>query len=92
MLLFPDRDLQNNESKQVPWDILQGTKFSRFSQQQLRLFKDPQEYVNHFERYAASVVSIIGFGRRLQTWRDPVVTQVIYSMQLAAALNVPVGL
>jgi len=67
------REVQNNESKQIPWEIM----------------NDPAEYVNHFERYAASVVSVIGFGRRLQTFKDPLIPEVIYMMHLAAALNVP---
>lgn len=46
--------------------------------------QDPLEYVNHFERYAASVVSTVGFGRRLQTFKDPIIAEVIFVMHLAA--------
>ena len=43
----------------------------------------------HFERYAASVVSIIGFNRRIKDKEDPIITDVIAIMQRAAELNVP---
>ena len=42
---------QNNESQVVAMDLL----------------NTPDKYVDHFERYAASVVSIIGFGRRIDS-------------------------
>ncbi|KAG6353835.1 hypothetical protein INS49_005316 [Diaporthe citri] len=48
----------------------------------------PDDYVKHFERYATSV-SIIGFGRRVESNEDPIITEVIAVMQLAAELNVP---
>ncbi|MCJ1394677.1 hypothetical protein MMC18_007557 [Xylographa bjoerkii] len=53
------------------------------------LLSDPENYVLHLERYAASVVSIIGFGRRIRTYTDPIITEVIAIMQRAAELNVP---
>jgi len=43
----------------------------------------------HFERYAASVVSIIGFNRRISKNTDPIITEIIAVMQRAAELNVP---
>lgn len=43
----------------------------------------------HLERYAASVVSIIGFGRRIKRTTDPVISEVLALMQRAAELNVP---
>ncbi|KAF7189144.1 Cytochrome P450 monooxygenase [Pseudocercospora fuligena] len=67
------RDFQNDESKLVAFNLL----------------STPQEYVAHFERYAASVVSIIGFGRRIASITDPLITEVIAVMQKAADLNVP---
>ncbi|ORY79768.1 putative cytochrome P450 [Leucosporidium creatinivorum] len=66
-------NLQELESRRVVADVL----------------NDPAEYVMHFERYAASVVSIIGFGRRINSFKDPIITEVIAAMHLAAALNVP---
>ncbi|KAH6618422.1 cytochrome P450, partial [Chaetomium sp. MPI-SDFR-AT-0129] len=51
--------------------------------------REPKEYVKHLERYATSVVSIIGFGRRVASYNDPIITEVIALMQLAADLNVP---
>lgn len=67
------RDFQNDESKMVAYDML----------------KTPELYVEHFERYATSVVSIIGFGRRVSDPKDPIITEVIAVMHRAADLNVP---
>lgn len=67
------RDFQNDESKVVALDLL----------------STPEEYVAHFERYATSVVSIIGFGRRVASPADPIITEVIAVMHRAAELNVP---
>lgn len=67
------RGFQNDESKVVALDLL----------------RELREYVNHFERYATSVVSIIGFGRRVCAYTDPIITEVIAVMQRAAELNVP---
>jgi hypothetical protein len=67
------RDFQNDESKVVALDLL----------------ATPENYVEHFERYATSVVSIIGFGRRVADPKDPIITEVIDVMHRAAALNVP---
>jgi hypothetical protein len=53
------------------------------------LLSTPDNYVEHFERYATSVVSIIGFGRRIARIDDPIITEVIALMHRAAALNVP---
>lgn len=67
------RDIQSDENKVVLQDLL----------------KDPEPYVEHLERYATSVVSIIGFGRRVASPKDPIITEVIAVMQKAAELNVP---
>lgn len=67
------RGFQNDESKVVALDLL----------------REPRGYVSHFERYATSVVSIIGFGRRVSAYTDPIITEVIAVMQRAAELNVP---
>jgi hypothetical protein len=67
------RSFQNDESKVVAYDLL----------------KTPDDYVAHFERYATSVVSIIGFGRRVGDPKDPIITEVIAVMHLKADLNVP---
>ena len=67
------RVVQNDESRVVAYDFL----------------KDPQQYVKHLERYATSVVSILAFGRRVASYNDPIITEVIALMQLAAELNVP---
>jgi hypothetical protein len=49
----------------------------------------PEDFVVHLERYAASVVSIIAFGRRITSTKDPVISEVLAVMQKAAELNVP---
>ena len=67
------RDFQNDESKVVAYDLL----------------TTPEDYVAHFERYATSVVSIIGFGRRVADPKDAIITEVIRVMHHAADLNVP---
>ncbi|KAI0195410.1 cytochrome P450 [Astrocystis sublimbata] len=67
------RQFQNNESRVVASDLLAASN----------------DYVKHFERYATSVVSIIAFGRRVESWDDPIITEVIAMMHLAADLNVP---
>ncbi|KEZ46447.1 hypothetical protein SAPIO_CDS0774 [Scedosporium apiospermum] len=67
------RSFQNDESRVVALDML----------------AKPADYVKSFERYATSVVSIIGFGRRVESWDDPIITEVIATMHLAADLNVP---
>src|SRR5579859_2217873 len=67
------RNLQNNESKLI----------ANF------LLDEPDQYVAHFERYAASVVSIIAYGRRIPSYLDPIITEVIAVMHNAADLNVP---
>lgn len=64
---------QNDESRLVAYNLL----------------KTPEDYVVHLERYAASVVSIIGFGRRISSTKDPVISEVLFLMQKAAELNVP---
>lgn len=61
------RSFQNDESRLVALDLL----------------SKPDEYVKHFERYATSVVSIIGFGRRVESSEDPIITE---GMCLASAL------
>ena len=67
------QNIQSDENKVVLCDLL----------------SDPDNFVGHLERYAASVVSIIGFARRIPTFDDPIVTEVIAVMQHAAELNVP---
>lgn len=67
------RGFQNNESRVLALDML----------------TTPDKFVRHMERYATSVVSIIGFGRRVASIEDPLITEVIAIMQRAAELNVP---
>jgi hypothetical protein len=66
------RSFQDDENKVVVYDLL----------------TTPDDFVAHFERYAASVVSIIGFGRRISKTTDPIVTEVIAFMQAAAHVAV----
>lgn len=58
------RDFQNNESRVLAAAILER----------------PKDYVAHMERYATSVVSIVGFGRRVASAQDPIITEVIAVM------------
>ncbi|KAH8787271.1 putative cytochrome P450, partial [Hyaloscypha finlandica] len=67
------RPFQNDESMLVAYNIL----------------RTPELYEKHLERYAASVVSIIGFGRRISDIHDPIISEVLAVMQRAAELNVP---
>lgn len=67
------RDFQNDESKLVAYNLV----------------RSPEDYVVHFERYTTSVMSIIGFGRRVADVTDPIITEVIAVMHRAADLNVP---
>ena len=67
------RTIQNNESKLIASSLLE----------------EPTRFEKHFERYAASVVSIIAYGRRVPSYLDPIITEVIAIMQFAAELNVP---
>ncbi|KAH6675777.1 putative cytochrome P450 [Halenospora varia] len=64
---------QNDESRLVAYNLL----------------SKPEDFEKHFERYAASVVSIIGFGRRIGSTEDPIISEVLAVMQRAAELNVP---
>lgn len=52
------------------------------------LLTSPDRFTTHFERYASSVVSIIGFGRRIEDDQDPLITEVIAQMQRAGHLAV----
>jgi hypothetical protein len=53
------------------------------------LLTDSENYVAHLERYTASIVSIIRFGRRIRTVTDLIITEVLLLMQRAAEHNVP---
>ncbi|KAF5849530.1 hypothetical protein GGP41_004971 [Bipolaris sorokiniana] len=66
------REFQDDENKVVVYDLL----------------KTPELFASHFERYAASVVSIVGFGRRISNSQDTLITEVIAQMQHAAHLAV----
>ncbi|KAK7517207.1 cytochrome P450 [Phyllosticta citriasiana] len=67
------RALQDKENRVVARDLLAR----------------PHAFAELFERYATSVVSIVAFGRRVAREDDPIITEVIAAMQLAAILNVP---
>ncbi|KAL6159900.1 hypothetical protein ACJQWK_06191 [Exserohilum turcicum] len=66
------RSFQDDENKVVVYDLLTS----------------PDRFTTHFERYASSVVSIIGFGRRIEDDQDPLITEVIAQMQRAGHLAV----
>lgn len=66
------RGFQDNESKVTAYNLLDT----------------PEDFVAHFERWATSVVSIIGFGRRISNTNDPLITEVIALMHNAAEMAV----
>ncbi|KAJ5026886.1 cytochrome P450 [Bipolaris maydis] len=66
------REFQDDENMVVAYDIL----------------KTPELFASRFERYAAGVVSIVGFGRRISNSQDTLITEVIAQMQHAAQLAV----
>lgn len=69
------RSFQNDESRVVALDLV----------------RRPEEYVKHFERYATSVVSIIGFGRRVASSEDPIITEGTYMLIFLATSEVGEG-
>lgn len=67
------QSFQNDESRVVAYDLLQT----------------PEDYVKHFERYATSVVSIIGFGRRVASSQDPIITEGEFSTSPRLSISLP---
>ena len=63
------------------------------SDESLILLKDiqenPQDFVMAIERYSCSVVSIIGWGRRISRKEDPIVERALAVMHQAAQIFVP---
>ncbi len=53
------------------------------------ILKDPADYVFHLERYACSVVSIIGWGRRIVRKNDYVAKQALEVMANAVDVIIP---
>lgn len=53
------------------------------------LVRDPDDFVMAIERYSCSVVSIIGWGRRIASKTDPVVERALEFMLQAAQIFVP---
>ncbi|KAF2132991.1 cytochrome P450 [Dothidotthia symphoricarpi CBS 119687] len=87
------RDLRKLTHHGVVFDIQQVQQYRGFQDDESKvatydLLKAPNDYVAHFERYATSVVSIIGFGRRVADLQDPMITEVIAIMHNAAELAV----
>jgi hypothetical protein len=66
------RDIQNNESKIVASNLL----------------VQPEKYVESLERYAASVVSIVSYARRLPTPDDYLVKELLGFMKHGARFGV----
>jgi len=67
------RPIQENESKRLAMDLV----------------RDPNNFDRHLERYAASVVMTVAYGRRVDDMNDPAVQMVLEMMQYMASLNVP---
>jgi len=53
------------------------------------LVRSPQNFERHLERYAASVVMTVAYGKRVDDMNDPAVQMVLEMMQYMASLNVP---
>ena len=67
------RPIQENESKRLAMDLV----------------RNPTMFERHLERYAASVVMTVAYGRRVDHMNDPAVQMVLEMMQYMASLNVP---
>jgi hypothetical protein len=67
------RPIQENESKRLAMDLV----------------RSPKVFERHLERYAASVVMTIAYGKRVDDMNDPAVQMVLEMMQYMASLNVP---
>src|SRR5579862_2299138 len=55
----------------------------------LDMLKDPKDFVMAIERYSCSVVSIIGWGRRIERKNDYVVQQACQMMNMSVDIQVP---
>jgi hypothetical protein len=67
------RPIQENESKRLAMDLV----------------RSPENFEKHLERYAASVVMTVAYGKRVDDMNDPAVQMVLEMMQYMASLNVP---
>jgi hypothetical protein len=67
------RPIQENESKRLAMDLV----------------RSPEVFERHLERYAASVVMTVAYGKRVDDMNDPAVQMVLEMMQYMASLNVP---
>src|SRR5271169_6509034 len=67
------RPIQENESKRLAMDLV----------------RSPQNFERDLERYAASVVMTVAYGKRVDDMNDPAVQMVLEMMQYMASLNVP---
>jgi cytochrome P450 len=67
------RPIQENESKRLAMDLV----------------RSPENFERHLERYAASVVMTVAYGKRVDDMNDPAVQMVLEMMQYMASLNVP---
>jgi hypothetical protein len=67
------RPIQENESKRLAMDLV----------------RSPEMVERHLERYAASVVMTVAYGKRVDDMNDPAVQMVLEMMQYMASLNVP---
>jgi len=67
------RPIQENESKRLAMDLV----------------RSPENFERELERYAASVVMTVAYGKRVDDMNDPAVQMVLEMMQYMASLNVP---
>src|ERR1700753_2584871 len=53
------------------------------------LLSDPANFAHHFERYAASLVSILGWGRRIDNMDDHILKFALEMMNDVTMMQVP---
>ena len=66
------KPIQESESRRLARDLL----------------KDPSNFGKHLERYTASVMFCVAYGRRVDTLDDPLVEKIYQRMGYMATLNV----
>lgn len=54
----------------------------------LDLFKTPENFGKHLERYAASLMVCVAYGQRVDDLEDPVIKKIYERMAYMATLNV----
>ena len=66
------KPIQQLESQRLVWDLVER----------------PEEFIEAVDRYAASVVLMLAYGRRVDSLGDPLVHQVVDRNKFMASINV----